>query len=165
MTDIADLLRSDIATIIGMVLIITLLVLLIVNFVKTSKIKKKYEETLDKLGNGDSLDEMLKDYISKVSQVEGREEEILNKFKYLDNEVSQCIKKVGLVRYNAFEDTGSDLSFALALLDRQNNGVVLNGIYSKDSSNIYSKSIKRGESNYRLSKEEIQAIEEAKDIE
>ena len=66
-----------------------------------------------------------------------------------------------MVRYNAFSDTGSDLSFTLALLDEQNNGVVLNGIYSREMSNIYAKPITNGNSTYTLSEEERQAIDKA----
>ena len=63
-----------------------------------------------------------------------------------------------MVRYNAYKDTGSDLSFTLALLDRNNNGVVLNGIYARDMSNIYAKPIENGMSKYVLSNEEKEAI-------
>ena len=70
-------------------------------------------------------------------------------------------QKIGIVRYNAFKDTGSDLSFSLAILDAHNNGVVLNGIYARDSSNIYAKPIENGQSKYILSNEEKEAIYKA----
>ena len=75
--------------------------------------------------------------------------------------MEDCIQKIGIVRYNAFKDTGSDLSFALALLDSKDNGVVLNGIYSREMSNIYAKPVEKGVSKYVLSDEEKQAIEKA----
>ena len=74
---------------------------------------------------------------------------------------SKTISKVGIVRYSAFRDTGSDLSFTLALLNKHNDGVVLNGIYSREMSNIYAKPIKNAESTYTLSNEEKQAIQKA----
>ena len=77
----------------------------------------------------------------------------------MDSDIASCIQKVGLVRYNAFKDVGSDLSFAIALLDGNNNGVVFNGIYGSEYSNIYAKPIKNKESNYQLSQEEEYAIE------
>lgn len=67
--------------------------------------------------------------------------------------------KIGMVRYNAFQDTGSNLSFAVALLDDKNTGIVINGIYSRDCSNIYSKPIENGKSNFILSSEEKEAID------
>ena len=66
-----------------------------------------------------------------------------------------------MVRYSAFQDTGSDLSFSLALLDEYNTGVVLNGIYSREMANIYAKPIKEGKSSYTLSDEEKEAIRKA----
>ena len=75
--------------------------------------------------------------------------------------MSKTIKKVGIVRYNAFKDTGSDLSFALALLNDNNDGVVLNGIYSREMSNIYAKPIKGGKSTYTISDKEQEAINKA----
>ena len=68
--------------------------------------------------------------------------------------MKKSIQKVGIIRYNAYKDTGSDLSFTLALLDENNNGVVLNGIYSREMSNIYAKPIENGKSTYTLSDEE-----------
>ena len=67
-------------------------------------------------------------------------------------------KKIGLIRYNAYKDTGSNLSFALAILNENDTGIVLNGIYGRDTSNIYAKPVVNGKSEYALSKEEEQAI-------
>jgi len=57
---------------------------------------------------------------------------------------------------------GSNLSFAIALLDGNDNGIVLNGIYSRESTTTYAKSIINGQSKYALSAEEIQAIDIAR---
>lgn len=70
-------------------------------------------------------------------------------------------KKCGIYRYNAYKDTGSDLSFTLALLDENNDGVVLNGIYSRETSNIYAKPVSNGESTYKMTDEEKEAIKRA----
>ena len=72
-----------------------------------------------------------------------------------------CIQKVGIYRYNAYKDTGSDLSFTVCLLDEKNNGVVFNGIYSRDMSNIYAKPIENGMSKYKVTPEEQEAINRA----
>ena len=82
-----------------------------------------------------------------------------NNKKRLDKDISLCIKKIGMVRYSAFKDTGSDLSFALALLNDNNDGVLLNGIYSREMSNIYAKQVNQGKTNVKLSDEEKQALE------
>ncbi len=121
----------------------------------------KYFTVLKKLGNGENLDKMLGKYITEVKNVKKDNDEIINYYTKLDADIENSIQKVGLVRYNAFKDVGSDLSFALALLDRENNGIVLNGIYGSESSNIYAKPIKSGTSTYQLSNEEKSAIDMA----
>ena len=93
--------------------------------------------------------------------VENVNKEIIKYCKNLDKQINGCLQKVGIVRYSAFKDTGSDLSFALALLDEKNDGVILNGIYSREMSNIYAKPISNGKSEYTLSKEEEEAIYKA----
>ena len=87
--------------------------------------------------------------------------EIIQYCEDLNKELAKTIRKVGIVRYNAFKDTGSDLSFALALLNDNNDGVVLNGIYSREMSNIYAKPIKAGKSKYTISEQEQEAIDKA----
>ena len=72
---------------------------------------------------------------------------------------SLYVKVICLVRDGI--DTGSDLSFAVALLDEQNSGVVFNGIYSREMSNIYAKPVEKGNSSYTLSAEEAEAIRRA----
>ena len=114
---------------------------------------------MKRLGNGNNLDEMLKKYLEDVKNVKQDNSEIKAYYTKLDNDINASIQKIGLVRYNAFKDVGSDLSFAVALLDRENNGIVFNGIYGSESSNIYAKPIKNGESSYQLSEEEKYAIE------
>ena len=102
---------------------------------------------------------MLKTYLAKVKEIKKDNYEIKAYYTKLDSDIASCIQKVGLVRYNAFKDVGSDLSFAVALLDRDNNGVVFNGLYGSESSNIYAKPIKDGVSKYQLSEEERDALE------
>ncbi len=81
--------------------------------------------------------------------------------KTAEENSKNSIQKVGLVRYNAFEDTGGDLSFALALLNSEADGVVLSGIFSQEDSRTYCKPVCRGESKHQLSKEERKAIAQA----
>ena len=117
-----------------------------------------------KLGNGKNIEEDLENYMYKVKKIEDNNAEIANDVNNIKNDLTKCIKKVGIVRYNAFKDTGSDLSFALALLDENDSGVVLNGIYSREMSNIYAKPIENGKSNYTLTDEEKNAINKAVNI-
>jgi len=72
------------------------------------------------------------------------------------------ITKIGVVRFNPFKDTGGDQSFTIALLDSNNNGLVISSLYSREGTRIYTKPIEAGKStNYNLSEEEEQAINKA----
>ncbi|HBL52024.1 MAG: hypothetical protein A3D24_03645 [Candidatus Blackburnbacteria bacterium RIFCSPHIGHO2_02_FULL_39_13] len=75
------------------------------------------------------------------------------------------VQRVGLVRFNPFSETGGDQSFALALLNGKDNGVVLLSLHGREGTRVYVKPVKEGESTYELSKEERQAIEEARKAE
>lgn len=134
-------------------------VILIGIIIYVSYLHRNYVKFMKKIGNGNNLDEMLKKYLEDVAEIKKDNSEIKAYYTKLDYDISSSIQRVGLVRFNAFQNVGSDLSFALALLDKENNGIVLNGIYGSDSSNIYAKPIKNGESTYQLSDEEKEAIE------
>ena len=142
-------------------LVAILLIAFLVSIVKISSMNKKYKNFMQKLGNGKNLEEDLENYMYRVERVEKQNAEIGALVKGLDEDLEACIQKVGIVRYSAFKDTGSDLSFALALLDEKNNGVVLNGIYSREMSNIYAKPVENGVSSYTVSEEEQEAIKRA----
>lgn len=81
----------------------------------------------------------------------------------MDKTDKSKIQKVGLIRYNPFEEMGGNLCFALALLDGEDNGVVLNGIHSRTGSFTYAKPIEMGVSIYMLSDEEKQAVKMAQE--
>ncbi len=143
------------------VVTIILLIVVVTLLFKTAKLQKRYEGFMKKIGNGKNIEEDLENYIYRVEKVEGQNAQLANHINTINSELVNCIQKIGMVRYNAFKDTGSDLSFALALLDQNNNGVVLNGIYSREMSNIYAKPVENGVSAYTLSEEETQAIQKA----
>lgn len=161
MQEIIDFLRTD-----NFLLILSIMVgILTIGFIailySNIKLKNKYNKFMKKIGNGKNIEEDLENYMYRVERVERQNAEIISYCKSLDEEVSKCIQKIGIVRYSAFKDTGSDLSFAVAMLDENNDGVVFNGIYSREMSNIYAKPVKGGNSEYTLSEEEREAIRRA----
>jgi len=97
--------------------------------------------------------------------------EVLKQFEELKKEVKEIsrissfsVQRVGIIRYNPFSEVGSDQSFSVALLDRDNNGVVISSLYSRDGNRVYGKPVKNGKSEYSLSGEEKKAIEKAVNI-
>ena len=161
MQEITSLMQSGTFLLTLFFINIMLILGFIVNTINFSKIKKENKDLVKKLGKGTDIKEDLKSYINRVEKVEEKTEIIINYCRNLENTVTGCVQKIGIVRYSAFQDTGSDLSFALALLDNDNNGVMLNGIYSREMSNIYAKPIEKGKSTYTLSKEEDEALKKA----
>ena len=161
MQEIIEFLRTDSCLILLTTMIIILFVGFIILLVNNVKMNNKYKNFMKKLGNGKNIEEDLENIMYKVDRVEKQNAEIMNFCKGLDEDLSKCIQKVGIVRYSAFKDTGSDLSFAVALLDENNDGVVFNGIYSREMSNIYAKPVEKGNSKYTLSNEELQAKDRA----
>ena len=161
MTEILEFLKTDTFLMINVGILCILFVGFFITLARLHSINKKYKTFLGKLGNGEHLEEDLENYMYKVERVEKQNAEIKNLVDAIDENMDSCIQKIGIIRYNAFKDTGSDLSFALAMLDENNNGVVLNGIYSREMSNIYAKPVENGKSKYTISEEEQEAIQKA----
>ena len=143
------------------IIVIVLLITFLLVLGKVISLNKKYKRFMKKLGSSENLEEDLENYMYRVDRVEKQNADIMNQINGLDKDLKSCIQKVGIVRYSAFQDTGSDLSFTLALLDEHDNGVVFNGIYSREMSNIYAKPVENGNSKYTLSEEEQEAIKRA----
>jgi len=72
-----------------------------------------------------NIEELLLDNIKLSNDISLKNKEIENRVMSLERDLQRCIQKVGVVRYNAFDDVGSDLSFSIALLDDNDNGVVI----------------------------------------
>ena len=154
-------LHSDLFLIIILVLNLVLLIWSVISNIRIRNIHNKDKIFMEKLGDGKNIKEDLERYMRRVSTTEEEIRKLSLYYKELDNKNQKCIQKVGVVRYNAYKDTGSDLSFAVCLLDEHNDGVVFNGIYSRDMSNIYAKPIENGVSKYKVTPEEMEAIEKA----
>ena len=159
MENLLEMLKTESFLLVSFSVNVVLIIVTIINIIMLTKANRKYISFMKKLGKGSNLDEMLKDYLKEVKEIKRDNTEIKAYYTKLDSDIASCIQKVGLVRYNAFRDVGSDLSFAIALLDGNDTGVILNGLYGSDSSNIYAKPVKGGVSTYQLSNEEKYALE------
>lgn len=144
-------------------LILFLLILNLVNRSKINKIVSKYNKLMSGLSDG-NLEQLLENCIENLHKVSMKNKEIELQVNNIERNVINCIQKVGVIRFNAFDNVGSDLSFAVSLLDNNDNGVVISSIYSRESSSTYAKPIQNGKSKYTLSAEELQAIDSAKKI-
>jgi hypothetical protein len=102
----------------------------------------------------DSLEATVAAELRRLSALETRVDS-------LDQRGRRAVQRLGVVRFNPFEDTGSNQSFALALLDDRGDGVVISSLHSRQSTRIYLKPINGGRSETALSEEEARALKQA----
>lgn len=147
--------------ILSMTVMLLLALIIFINInIKMSKLNNKYRKMM--LGaEGKNIEQMLVQHIEEVRALRKQLDEITVRCTNLESSIKDCVQKVGVVRFNAFEDTGSDLSFAIALLNAKNNGVVLTSIFGRSESRSYAKPIENGQSSYFLTDEEKQALEKS----
>lgn len=109
-----------------------------------------------------SLTTALENLASRLSDTTARTERLVAHTQQIDATLSHAMQGVGLVRFRAFQDTGGDQSFALALADGEGNGVVISALYGRGATRIYAKPVQGWLSPRTLSEEEEQALAEAR---
>jgi hypothetical protein len=141
-------------------IILLLFILIIVLFRSLSKVEKKYRKLMRGVNNK-NLEEHIVNYLDKIDEANKTSESALEHCTVIEERMKQCVQKVSMIRYKAFEDVGSDLSFSIAILDDNNDGIILTGIYSRNDSTTYAKPVDKGISRYDLSEEELTVLNQA----
>jgi len=137
-----------------LVWLLVLTILLIRIFTRYYRLTK--EATKEDLGS--ILEKLLKE--NKIRDKEVKE--LLKRLEGTEKEITGHIQKIGLVRFNPFTATGGNQSFALAVLDGDDSGVVISGLHSRDNTRLYTKLVKKGKPvKHEFSKEEKEAINQA----
>ncbi|GLX71559.1 DUF4446 family protein [Paenibacillus glycanilyticus] len=148
-------------TVVLALLVIVLLIRVSVVGRRLKKLRKQYVEVMGNTGIT-NLEEVIIDLKQSITAQELQSEKLekqLNQVK----EVQQHEKgRIGVLRYNAFADQGSDLSFSIAVVNASQDGVVISGLHSRENTYVYAKPVNKGDSNYTLTPEERKAIAEAK---
>lgn len=142
------------------ILVILLIILVISLYSAVNKLEKKYKKLMRGVNNA-NLEESLVEYVDMVQKSNILSQEVKDKLDGINGRIDNCVQKVSIVRYKAFEDVGSDLSFSIAILNNNNNGVLITGIYGRNESTTYAKPIDKGLSRYDLSEEELYVLNEA----
>lgn len=109
-----------------------------------------------------NLEDVMAAIHKRLGTLDRNAEALRERLAQCEQRLSAMKGHVGVYRFNAFAETGSDLSFSLALIDDSVNGVVLTGIYGRDQTFLYAKPLEKGESAYPLTPEEKTAIRLAK---
>lgn len=159
MTEINELILEQLPIIIFGVLLIVLvlLIMMIVQAVKLRKLRKNYHNLMSSTGVED-LESLLFQLKVQMDSIEDMQAENKNDITQVITKLNQVQGKIGIKRYNAYGERGVDLSFSVAMLNEQSDGIVLTGLYNRDGSYVYAKPLKGGESTYSLSAEEKEAI-------
>ena len=136
------------------------LVIFLVVIVRLNKLAKQYK-TLMRGAEGKNLEEIMWNNAKILDQVLFKLDIQEDRLSTVETMAKNSVQKVGIVRFNAFRDMGGDLSYAIALLNSQGDGVVISSIYGRDDARTYAKPVKGGKSSYQLSREEEEAIVKA----
>lgn len=149
-----------ILSVIGTILAV-LLVFLILQFfwlrAKVNRLYRKYKYFM--MGeDGGSIEMKLSTEVRELRDMVESSQGMLHQQELLATMQLKSFQKIGLVRYDAFDETGDKLSFSLTLLDGKNNGVVLSSLAGHDASRIYAKAVTGGECREALSSEEAESI-------
>jgi Protein of unknown function (DUF4446) len=140
-------------------------ILLIVQTRRLSQLERRFRALMGggKGSSGDaaSLAPLVAKQAQALDSTRGEVEALRQRLDGMVPRVARSVQHVGLVRYNPFQETGGDQSFALALLDKQGDGVVMSSLHTRTNTRFYAKPIKNGSSSLSLSDEEVQALQQA----
>ncbi len=141
-------------------------VLILTALIATQAVRlKKLSHRLELMTIGadsSSLADTLTETLRRLAETEHRTELVEHSVGVLQAKMPGCVQRVGMIRFDAFENVGGQQSFSIAMLDGQSNGIVLTSMFSRTDIRVYAKSIKNGLASHPLSQEEEQALKEAR---
>lgn len=111
--------------------------------------------------NGKTLEDSLREKFGEVDAIVKVTKQNRNDIKEMSKKLDRNFRKTGIVKYDAFNEMGGKLSFAVAILDSNNNGWILNAMHSREGCYTYIKEIIKGESYIELAEEEAEALDKA----
>lgn len=145
-----------------MIAVMSVLFIMVLNlYYSLNRMQKRYKKMMTGVDDSANLETMLLSHIDETRSVAESNERLKEKNRQLEELLNTALTRVGVVRFCAFENMGSDLSYAVALLDAHNNGVVMSSLFGREDSRSYVKPIQNGTSTYTLTAEEQQALREA----
>jgi|SRR5579859_2524801 len=137
-----------------------ILIWLIVLTVFFVKIFAHYKRLVKNVNEG-NLETVLTKILEREDLNKRNITDINNRVSALQKDGLGHIQKIGMSRFNPFNETGGDNSFTICLMNAKLDGLVLTGLHTREKTRIYAKKLENGKSQYELSKEEVKAIAEA----
>lgn len=142
------------------ILLVLLIILSIVTLVKLSSTKKRYKMLVNG-ATGEDLENIIADNIAQMNELVVKNNKIDEDYAAMRNLFEKSLQKIAVYRFSAFHDMGGDMSYAVAMLDHNNNGVIFSSIFGRQESCTYVKPVENGISKYPLSEEENKVLQEA----
>ena len=142
--------------------IVVLLIAILLLVRRTSRLGKRLA-SLTQGSDAQSLEAVLGSHLERVRQVVADVGRVEARTAIIERDLLGSLGRVGLVRFNPFEDTGGNQSFALALLDGRGDGFVVSSLHARTGTRLYAKAIAKGASETALSTEESEALKIALD--
>ncbi|CAG7643334.1 hypothetical protein PAESOLCIP111_04465 [Paenibacillus solanacearum] len=139
------------------IIMLLFLILLITLWVKLNNLRRNYKKMINGEVNAD-VEQLLIRLQEKGNDQEDQTKKIEHTLQQVQERMRGMKSNIEIVRYNAFAESGSDLSFSVAILDDTQSGIVFSGIHNRDQMYVYAKPVERGQSTYALSPEEKEAI-------
>ena len=166
LTDIVNILENNMECVligvgVAVLILLVLLIITIVNHVQIKKLKKKYEKFMGG-SNAQTLEDTIANHLNEIDGLISSNAANEKNIAQLTNQIQFAFQKVGLVKYDAFQEMGGKLSFSLCLLNEKEDGFIINAMHSREGCYTYIKEIIAGNCVIILSEEEKEALEMAK---
>lgn len=146
-----------------LILMVFFILAFLLAMLEVRRLKNKFDRFMRPNSKNHNLELQLNEYLEEIRDIKKKNDGIFEDIEDIKKVLRTSIQKVGIVKYNTFDDIGGDLSYAIALLDQNDTGIVLNSLYYRDGSYTYAKQILAGDCLTPLSEEEKEAIAAAKD--
>lgn len=166
LTDIVNIIDANmefvlIGVAVAALILLILFIITIVNLVQISKLKKRYKKFMDGK-EAESLEDVISSHLNEIDGLISSNNENKEKIAKLQNQTQFTFQKLGLVKYDAFQEMGGKLSFSLCLLNEKEDGFLINAMHTREGCYTYIKEIIAGNCVIILSDEEREALDMAK---
>jgi hypothetical protein len=160
--DLDALVTANIGPIVvGLVVVVFALVLAVVGLIRRARKLGRRLESITRGSDEGSLEAVLGTHLERVRQVVHDVDTVAARTAVIERDLVGSLGRVGLVRFNPFEDTGGNQSFALALLDGRGDGFIVSSLHARAGTRLYAKAVAGGTSETALSEEESEALRQA----
>ena len=139
---------------------LVLFIIILINIIQMHKLKKKYKMFMDGK-NAKTLEESIMSRMDQIDYLISSNQKNESDIKEINKNLKSTFQKVGLIKYDAFHEMGGKLSFSLALLNKANDGFIINAMHSREGCYTYIKEIIDGNSIIALAEEEKEALDMA----